>query len=195
MRVSASPKWVNFYAFPKIILSGDELSLFRSLHCLRPPPRRELVEHAACVRLDGVLTYVESPGDFAIAQPRGQRLQNFELSRGDPQLSHLFFVADERTGYVHGNLHFNRYGHFPHNDSFASTREFEPEPDAEAGKHYRDESAVNLERMLEDEEAVLDEIERGNEQPAKDAVDEDYLLHALNVRAPRRTAKAPGRQS
>lgn len=80
---------------------------------------------------------------------------------------------------MHGNLYFNRYRHFPHNHGLARTREFESEPDAEAGKQCRDKTAVNLERMLENEKAVLDEIERGNQRPTKDAVNENCFLHVF----------------
>jgi hypothetical protein len=45
--------------------------------------------------------------------------------------------------------------------------------------------------MLENENAVLDKIERGNQHHAKDAVKEDYFLRALNVPARLQTAKAP----
>ena len=43
----------------------------------------ELVEHPAGMRLHGILAHVESSGNFAIAQSRSQRLENFEFSRRD----------------------------------------------------------------------------------------------------------------
>ena len=56
--------------------------------------------------------------------------------------------------------------------------QLEPEPDAERDEDERNDAAVDLERVLEDQEAVLDELERRDQDAAKDAVKEDGLLHA-----------------
>ena len=51
-----------------------------------------------------------------------------------------------------------------------------------AEKSSRDDAAVDLERVLEDQKAVLYELERGDEHAAEDAVDEDGLLQQWPAR-------------
>src|SRR4029453_1812083 len=67
--------------------------------------------------------------------------------------------------------------HFPHDDRLARPGELEPEPDADCGEEGRDYPAVDLERVLEDEVAILDDLEDGHQHAAQDAVEEDRLLH------------------
>ena len=68
--------------------------------------------------------------------------------------------------------------HLAHDHGFARPRELETEPDPERREEQRDDSAVDLERVLEDEIAILDDLEYGNQDAAEQAVDKDGLLHA-----------------
>ena len=48
----------------------------------------------------------------------------------------------------------------------------EPEPDPDHCKAQRDEAALDREPLLDDEETVLEELEAGDEEAAKEAVRE-----------------------
>ena len=69
-----------------------------------------------------------------------------------PSCSQPRLVALERPGDRHAHLH----RHFPHDHGLARPRELEAEPDPERREEQRDDAAVDLERVLEDEKAVLD---------------------------------------
>ena len=61
----------------------------------------------------------------------------------------------------------------------ARGRELVAEPDADDGEEDGDEGAVDLEGVFDDEEAVLDPLECGDEDAADQADDEDVALHGL----------------
>jgi hypothetical protein len=44
--------------------------------------------------------------------------------------------------------------------------DFETEPDAERGEEQGDESAVDLDRVLDDQETKLDQLEHDDQNPA-----------------------------
>ena len=82
----------------------------------------------------------------------------------------------DRHRYLDGDLDMN--GHLAHDHRLARPRELEPEPDPDSREEDRDEPAIDLERSLDDEIAILHDLENGDEGAAEDAVDEDGLLHA-----------------
>jgi hypothetical protein len=50
-------------------------------------------------------------------------------------------------------------------------------PDAECRKQHRNQSAVKLDGVLDDDEAVLGVLQRSDERPANKTKDEDMTLH------------------
>jgi len=71
--------------------------------------------------------------------------------------------------------------HFPHHDrladGFATARDAEAEPDAEGREEDGDERAVELDGVLDDDEAVFGVLEGGDEEAADETEDEDVALH------------------
>src|SRR5829696_6638082 len=147
----------------RIIHSGDEPGLFRTLHGLRPPPRGQLGEQPGRVRLDRVLAHEQVLRHLAIAQPRGNGLENLQLAWRDAELLEAHLIALEWPGDWHR--------HFPHDHHLTPSREGEAEPDPEGGENQRNDPAVDLERMLQDEKAILDDLERGDQRAAEYTVD------------------------
>src|SRR5918999_3805236 len=132
------------------MLSGDEPSLFRELHCLCAPLRVELVEDTSRVRLDGVLADVEPLGDLAVAQPGGNQLEDLQLAPSDAQLLLPSDVWDEGEAGRRGDL--DRDRNLPDDDSVAGSGQLESKPDPEGGEDERHDPPVHLDRVLEDEE-------------------------------------------
>src|SRR5207237_6754581 len=123
----------------------------------------------------GVLADEKLFADFASAESRRHRLENLELARCDPKLRDACFVSLERRLNRHFDVNLADHRHL------ANTRELASEPDAERREHQRDEAAVDLQRVLENEKAVLDELERRDEDAAEQAVYEDGLFHVPRV--------------
>jgi hypothetical protein len=71
--------------------------------------------------------------------------------------------------------------HFPHHDGFAdgfaTARDAEAKPDAEGREEDGDERAVELDGVLDDDEAVFGVLKDGNEDAANEAEDDDVTLH------------------
>jgi hypothetical protein len=59
------------------------------------------------------------------------------------------------------------YRNFLNDDGLFSARQFAAEPDAEYREHECDDAAVDLERMFDDEIAILHHPEHGDEKPAE----------------------------
>jgi hypothetical protein len=55
---------------------------------------------------------------------------------------------------------------FSHHDLLPSARDTQAKPDAEGGKEDGDEGAVELDRVLDDDEAVFGVLEGGDEETA-----------------------------
>jgi hypothetical protein len=51
-------------------------------------------------------------------------------------------------------------------------------PDAKTGKHRRHQSAINLNRMLYHQPAVLNQLEPGDENSTHESVQENGFTHA-----------------
>ena len=70
-------------------------------------------------------------------------------------------------------------GHFLDHDDFFLPGQLQPEPDPETGEHGGNEPAVDLDRMLDDEEAKLDQPEHDDQDPAAEAIDECVYERAI----------------
>ena len=127
--------------------------------------------------LDGVFTDEQAVSDFAVGKTGGDQAEDFEFTGRDGQFGEAGRVGGEGRGGGPGRMRSERL-------RFA-TGDGETEPDAECGEDGGDESAVILEGMLEDEEAVLGEFENGDEHTADEAVKKD----AKERTATRRTGK------
>src|SRR5438094_660297 len=169
--------------------SGNETGLLRDLHGLRTTFGVELVEDAARVRLYRVLAHEQLGGNLPRAEPRRDRLQNLELAGSDAKLAHARRVGNERFGGP--DAYFDRHGYLAHDDRFSRSRQLEPEPDADQCEEQGDDAAVNLDRVLDDEKSIFDELEASDQDAAQQAIQENRLFHAPNiamVRAVVRTA-------
>ena len=62
-------------------------------------------------------------------------------------------------------------------DRFAIARDAEAEPDAEGREEDGDERAVELDGVLDDDEAVFSVLEGGDEEAADQTKDEDVAPH------------------
>jgi hypothetical protein len=108
--------------------------------------------------LHGVFADEEAGGDFAIAEAGGDEAEDFEFTRSDAELGEAGFVGDEGVRRLRRDIAEDSWRLFP--------GEGEAEPDAEGGEERGDEGAVDFDGMLDDEEAVLGELEDEDEYAA-----------------------------
>jgi hypothetical protein len=73
--------------------------------------------------------------------------------------------------------HLDADGDLLDDDGLLSLRQLEPEPDPEDREQQRHDTAVDLERVLDHEEPILDELEPGDEDTAQQAKEKDRFLH------------------
>ena len=78
-------------------------------------------------------------------------------------------------GGFRGDKHFLHHYRFA--DGFATAGDAEAEPDAEGREENGDERAVELDGVLNDDEAVFSVLEGGDEEAADETEDEDVALH------------------
>lgn len=131
---------------------------------------------------DGVFGDEELGGDLAVAEAAGDEVEDLELAWGDAEGLLAGGVGGEGWGVFGG-----RCGDedFFDDDSFAdglagllaAAGDAEAEPDAEGGEEEGDEGAVELDGVLDDEEAVLGVLEDSDEETADDAEEEDVTLY------------------
>src|SRR5690242_17136758 len=126
------------------------------------------------MRLHRVLADEQLFGDLAVAQPRGDELEDFVLSGRYPERLEPGTVDDERSprGWrnrdrIRGQIRRRRRVGRP------GSRQPQAEPDAAQRKDQRNQPSIDLERVLDDQEAVLDQLEDGDEGAAKQAEKED----------------------
>src|SRR6202041_650128 len=161
--------------------SRQEAEFFAALDGLGAAGGSELVKGAGTVGLDGGFGDEKLRGDLAIAEATGDQGENLELAcRNAESLlasgigSEGFEGADFRGG-------FSGHNHFPDHDrfagGFATARDAEAEPDAKGCEEDSDERAVELDRVLDDDEAVLGVLEGSDEEAADETEDEDVPLH------------------
>jgi hypothetical protein len=153
--------------------SRQEAEFFAALDGLGAAGGSELVEGAGTVCLDGVFGNEKLRGDLAIAEAAGDQGEDFELACRDAE--GLLVGRTGSEGSEGGGKHFSHYHRFA--DGFAAARDAEAEPDAEGREEDGDERAVELDGVLDDDEAVFGVLESGDEQAADETEDEDVALH------------------
>jgi hypothetical protein len=170
----AGTEWKSCF---RVTRSPQQAQFFAALDGLGAAGGSELVEGAGTVRLDGVFGDEKLRGDLAIAEAAGDQGEDFELAWGDTEGPLVGRIGSE--GF--GGWGFGGDKHFPHHDrfanGFATARDAEAEPDAEARKEDGDQRAVELNRVLDDDEAVFGVLEDGDKQAADETEDEDVTLH------------------
>jgi hypothetical protein len=133
------------------------------------------------VCLDGVFGDEKLRGDLAIAHAAGDQGEDFELACRDAEGLLADCIGSEGGGGFGGDEHFFHYDRFAHHDrfadGFATARDAEAEPDAEGREKDGDERAVQLDGVLDDDEAVFGILEGGDEEAADETEDEDVALH------------------
>lgn len=110
---------------------------------------------------------------------RSYQRQDFELACRDPGALLVDRVGS--GGFVGWGFRWDR--HFLHQDrlayGFSTAGDAEAKPDAESRKEDGDERAVELDGVLDYDEAVFRVLERGDEQTANHTEDEDVAPHAM----------------
>jgi len=161
----------------RVTRSRQEAKFFAALDGLGAAGGSELVEGAGTVCLDGVFGNEKLRGDLAIAEAAGDQGENFELARCDAEGLLVGRIGSE--GFAGGGFRGDK--HLPHHDrfadGFATTRDTEAEPDAEGREEDGDERAVELDGVLDDDEAVFGVLEGGDEEAADKTEDEDVAFH------------------
>ena len=142
--------------------------MFAKLDSLGAAAGAQLVEGPAAVRFYGVLAYEEPLGNLTVAKALGDEGEDFELAGSDAERVELGLVEGEGS-WRGWNLGGDE--DFAEDDCFAGLGELDAEPDAEAGKDDGDESGVDLEGVLDDEELVLGPAEDGDEDAADETED------------------------
>src|SRR5271167_5195541 len=127
--------------------------------------------------LDGVFGDKKLRCNLAIAEAAGDKGEDFELACRDAEGLLLHRIRSEgfEGGCFRGDKHFLHHDRFA--DDFATARDAEAEPDAEGREEDGDERAVELDGVLDDDEAVFGVLEGGDEEAADETEDEDVALH------------------
>jgi hypothetical protein len=161
----------------RVTRSRQKAQFFAALDGLGAAGGSELVEGAGTVCLDRVFGNEKLRGDLAIAEAAGDQGENFELAGRDAEGLLVGRIGSE--GFEGGGFRGDK--HFPHHhrfaDGFATARDAEAEPDAEGREEDGDERAVELDRVLDDDEAVFGVLEGGDEEAPGETEDEDVALH------------------
>jgi hypothetical protein len=154
--------------------SRDQPGGFADLDGLGAALGAKLVKQAAGMGLNGVFAEEEAAGDFAVAQAGGDEAEDLEFAGGDAELDPAGVVESERAGGLWGNF-------FNHGGRFLSS-EGEAEPDANSGEQGGDDGDIDFDGMLDDQEAVLGELQEHDEDAAAEAVDE-YVAQSATARS------------
>ena len=132
--------------------------------------------------LDGVFGNEKLAGDFAIAEAAGDQGEDFELTCRDAEGllagrigSEGYRAGNEGSGGWRGDK--DLFHHDGFTDGFATARDAETKPDTEGCEEDGDERAVELDGVLDDDEAVFGVLEGGDEEAANETEDEDVALH------------------
>jgi hypothetical protein len=162
--------------------SRQQAQFFAALDSLGAAGGSNLVENAGTVGLDSVFGNEKLGGDLAIAEAAGDQGEDFELACGDAERllvggirSEGDRAGNEGGGGFRGNKHFLYHDRFP--NGFATARDAEAEPDAEGREEDGDQRAVELDGVLDDDEAVFGVLEGGDEKAADKTEDEDVAFH------------------
>jgi hypothetical protein len=149
--------------------SGEQAEFLAELHRLRSSSRPEFVENAAGMCLHRTLAHKKLLGDFAVTQALGDQFKDLKLTASDMEVLTFSFVKDERP--------LGRDADLPHNNCLAFCCQLKAKPDAKNGKGRGDQSAVDFDGMLDNQELILAPPEQSNQDPADQPVHEDVALH------------------
>ena len=155
--------------------SGQKAEFFATLDCLGAAGGSELVEGAGTVSLDGVFRDEEFRGDLTVAETAGDQGEDLELACRDAEGLLAVGIGSEGDGSFRGDKHFSDHDGFA--DDFATARDAEAEPDAEGREENGDKRTVELDGVLNDDEAVFGVLEDGDEEAADETEDDDVALH------------------
>jgi len=143
----------------------DESHFFSDLYGLSAAARAEFVEETARVGFDSVFTDEEFVGDLAVAETLCDQLEDLELTFRNAEILEALLIQGE--GWCDCG-----HGDFFNNDDLRLFGQLQSEPDAESGEERGNEPAIDLDRVLGDEKAKLDQPEQDDQNPAAQAVDE-----------------------
>src|SRR5580658_946934 len=149
----------------------EQAEFLAALDSLGAAACAELVEGATAVGLHGVLAHEESLADLAVAEAAGHELEDFQLSAGDAEALAGGVVGDEVGCGRGGDRDFN----FDY--AFARGKEPGSEPDAGTGEEDGDQDAIDSDRVLEDNEVELSQLEQRDEDAAYQPEDQHLLAH------------------
>ncbi len=164
-------------SYLRMTSSRQQTQFFAALDGLGAAGGPELVEGAGTVCLDGVFGNEKLRGDLAIAETAGDQGEDFELACRDAEGLLASCIGSEgfQGGGFCGDKHFLHHDCFA--DDFATARDAEAEPDAEGREEDGDERTVELDGVLDDDEAVFGVLEGGDEEAADETEDEDVAPH------------------
>jgi len=117
-----------------------------------------------------------------LLKPRAIKVENFELAcrYAEAPLASRIGGESFASGGLRGDKHFPHYDRFPNvfaTARFAIASDPEAKPDAEGSEEDGDESAVELDGVLDDNVAVFGVLEGSDEETADETEDEDVALH------------------
>ena len=161
----------------RVTRSRKKAQFFTALYGLGSADGSQLVKGAGTVGLDGVFGNEKLRSDLAIAEAAGDQGEDFELACRDAESLLVGRIGNEGSegGGFRGNKYFLHHDRFA--NGFATTRDAAAEPNAEGSEEKGDERAVELDRVLDDDEAVFGVLEDGDEEAADETEDEDVALH------------------
>lgn len=160
---------------------SQQPQIFAAAHGLSPPRCAQLVERTGTMRLDRVFGDEELRSDLAVTEPTRDQGQDLKFPLGDPKGLLLRPIGRERCGGLDPRRNDNLLDDHRLAHDLASARQPQSEPDAKGGEGDGDKRSVNFYGMLDDDEAVLNVLERGDENSADDAEDEGVTLHPSSI--------------
>src|SRR5205085_11337665 len=128
-------------------------------------------EQVGRVGLDRVLADEEPAGDLLVAEPFGDQGQDLELAGRETETLDACGVHLERTVDRHHDFL----------EDHLCPGQLEAKPDAQPSEERRDQSPIYLERVVEYEESILDELQQSDCGGGDDTVEKDRTSHAANL--------------
>jgi len=138
-----------------VIGSWNQAEFFRQLNRLGAPPGAQFVKNAAGMGLDGVFADEKLGGDFAVAQALRDEFQDFQFARSDAE--GFAFAVVWKEGFTGWD------GNFLYDDALLLAGKLQAKPNTENRENGSDETAVDLDGVLDYQESVLRPFQRGDE--------------------------------
>ncbi len=185
--------------------SGDEAEFFAELDGVRAALGTQLVKGAAAVGLDGVFTDEEAGGDFAVAETFRDQGEDFQFAAGDAEgfATGLIQGKGDSLVWLLGWLLGRLLGWLPgwllgcsgwstrrdcwdrdcwdrdfkDDKPFCFALQLEAKPDAQSSEDGCDEAAVDLQRVFDDEKAVLHPLQYRDQDAADHTISKNGLFH------------------